>query len=63
MLFKIFLIRYFFAAKSNFNLNVIKTFVDLGSGVDVNSEGELKRALLAGTKPEKTYTDGSWKNS
>jgi len=48
----------FFAAKSNFNLNVIKTFVDFGSGVDVNSEGELKRALLAGAVPQKLILTG-----
>jgi diaminopimelate decarboxylase len=48
----------FYAAKSNFNLNVIKTFVDLGSGVDVNSEGELKRALLAGADPYKLILTG-----
>lgn len=48
----------FFAAKSNFNINVIKTFVDLGSGVDVNSEGELKRALLAGANPTKLILTG-----
>ena len=48
----------YFAAKSNFNLNVIKTFVDLGSGVDVNSEGELKRALLAGAVPQKLILTG-----
>lgn len=48
----------FYAAKSNFNLNVIKTFVDLGSGVDVNSEGELKRALLAGADPKEIILTG-----
>ncbi len=48
----------FYAAKSNFNINVIKTFVDLGSGVDVNSEGELKRALLAGADPKKMILTG-----
>ncbi len=48
----------FYTAKSNFNLNVIKTFVDLGSGVDVNSEGELKRALLAGADPRKLILTG-----
>lgn len=52
----------FFAAKSNFNLNVIKTFVDLGSGVDVNSEGELKRALLAGADPNKIILTGVGKS-
>ena len=44
--------KIFYAAKSNFNLSVIKTFLQLGSGVDVNSEGELYRALKAGAKPE-----------
>ena len=48
----------FFACKSNFNLSVIKTFVDLGSGVDVNSEGELLRALKAGVKPDKIILTG-----
>lgn len=48
----------FYAAKSNFNLNVIKTFIDLGSGVDVNSEGELKRALLVGADPKKIILTG-----
>lgn len=52
----------FYAAKSNFNLNVIKTFVDLGSGVDVNSEGELKRALLAGADPKKIILTGVGKS-
>ena len=45
--------KIFYAAKSNFNLSVIKTFLQFGSGVDVNSEGELYRALKAGANPEK----------
>jgi len=45
--------KIFYAAKSNFNLSVIKTFLQLGSGVDVNSEGELSRALKAGANPDK----------
>jgi len=48
----------FFACKSNFNLSVIKIFVELGSGVDVNSEGELYRALKAGAKPENIIMSG-----
>jgi diaminopimelate decarboxylase len=54
--------KIFYAAKSNFNINVIKTFVDLGSGVDVNSEGELKRALLAGVDPQKLILTGVGKS-
>jgi diaminopimelate decarboxylase len=52
----------FFASKSNFNINVIKTFIDLGSGVDVNSEGELKRALIAGADPKKMILTGVGKS-
>jgi diaminopimelate decarboxylase len=48
----------FYAAKSNFNLSVIKTFVELGSGVDVNSEGELYRAFKAGASAEKIILSG-----
>ena len=40
--------KIFYSAKTNFNLNVIRTFIRMGSGVDVNSEGELFRALKAG---------------
>ncbi|WP_304042059.1 hypothetical protein [Ignavibacterium album] len=43
----------FYAMKSNFNLSVINTFVQLGSGIDVNSEGELFRALKTGISPSK----------
>ena len=48
----------FFSAKSNFNISVIKTFVDLGCGVDVNSQGEMFRALKAGVKPDKLILSG-----
>jgi diaminopimelate decarboxylase len=53
----------FYAAKSNFNLSVIKTFLDLGSGVDVNSEGELIRALKAGATPGKIILTGVGKTA
>jgi diaminopimelate decarboxylase len=53
----------FYASKSNFNLSVIKTFYDLGSGVDVNSEGELLRALKAGAKPERIILSGVGKTA
>jgi diaminopimelate decarboxylase len=45
--------KIFYAIKANFNLNVINTFVKLGSGVDANSEGELFRALKTGVEPSK----------
>ncbi len=48
----------FFACKSNFNLSVIRTLGNLGCGVDVNSEGELFRALKAGIKTNKIIFSG-----
>jgi diaminopimelate decarboxylase len=45
--------KIFYAMKANFNLNVINTFVKLGSGIDANSEGELFRALKTGVDPSK----------
>ena len=53
----------FYASKSNFNLSVIRTFYDLGSGIDVNSEGEMIRALKAGVKPEKIILSGVGKTA
>jgi len=38
----------FYAMKANSNQAVIKTLTDLGAGVDVVSEGELRRALALG---------------
>jgi diaminopimelate decarboxylase len=37
-----------YALKANSNQSVIKTLADLGAGMDVVSEGELRRALAAG---------------
>lgn len=48
----------FFAMKSNFNLSVVDTFVKLGSGVDVNSEGELFRALKTNIASDKIILTG-----
>ncbi len=48
----------FYASKANFNLSVIKTFYDLGAGIDVNSEGEMYRALKAGGDPKRMIMSG-----
>lgn len=48
----------FFAVKSNYNLNVMKIFVNEGSGLDVNSEGELFRAELTGIDHKKIILTG-----
>lgn len=50
--------KIFFAAKSNFNINVIKVFADLGGGVDVNSAGEFHRAFKAGINPQEMLLTG-----
>lgn len=50
--------KIFYAVKSNFNLNIIKIFSDLGAGVDVNSGGELFRARRAGINPENILLTG-----
>ena len=41
-----------YAMKANSNQSVIRTFVAEGAGLDVVSEGELRRALAAGAKPD-----------
>lgn len=47
-----------YAVKANTNQAVIKTLAQLGSGADVVSEGELRRALQAGIAPEKIVYSG-----
>ncbi len=52
-----------YAMKANSNQAVLKTLANLGSGADVVSEGELRRALLAGIPPEKIVFSGVGKTS
>ncbi|RLB07048.1 MAG: diaminopimelate decarboxylase [Deltaproteobacteria bacterium] len=47
-----------YSAKANSNLAVLKTFINLGGGVDVVSGGELFRALRAGADPSKIVYSG-----
>jgi diaminopimelate decarboxylase len=47
-----------YAMKANSNQSVIRVFLDAGAGVDVVSEGELRRALAAGASPEKIVFSG-----
>lgn len=47
-----------YAVKANSNIAVIKTLANFGAGADVVSGGELKRALMAGIKPEKIVFSG-----
>ncbi|MDE3174995.1 MAG: diaminopimelate decarboxylase [Pseudomonadota bacterium] len=47
-----------YAMKANSNQAVLKTLVNLGAGMDVVSEGELRRALAAGAPPSKIIFSG-----
>ncbi len=47
-----------YSAKANSNVAVLRTFINLGSGVDVVSGGELFRALHAGADPAKIVYSG-----
>ena len=55
--------KVFYSVKANFNINVIKTFYNLGSGIDVNSEGEFYRAYKAGVDPKIMLMTGVGKTS
>jgi diaminopimelate decarboxylase len=47
-----------YAMKANSNQAVVKTLGDLGAGVDIVSEGELRRALHAGIPGERIVFSG-----
>lgn len=47
-----------YAVKANTNQAVIKTLADLGAGADVVSEGEMRRAIMAGIPPQKIVYSG-----
>jgi len=47
-----------YAMKANSNQSVIATLVKQGAGVDVVSEGELRRALAAGASPDTIVFSG-----
>ncbi|MGE3831336.1 MAG: diaminopimelate decarboxylase, partial [Parvibaculaceae bacterium] len=52
-----------YSMKANPNLAVVKTLTDLGSGVDVVSEGELRRALALGVPGRKIVFSGVGKTA
>jgi diaminopimelate decarboxylase len=53
----------FYACKSNFNINIIRILAGAGMGVDVNSAGELFRALKANVEPSKIIMSGVGKSA
>jgi diaminopimelate decarboxylase len=52
-----------YAMKANSNQSVVRTFVEAGAGLDVVSEGELRRALSAGAEPQKIVFAGVGKTA
>ena len=52
-----------YAMKANSNQSVVRTFVEAGAGLDVVSEGELRRALAAGAEPQKIVFAGVGKTA
>jgi diaminopimelate decarboxylase len=52
-----------YAMKANSNQSVIRTFVEAGAGLDVVSEGELRRGLAAGAEPGKIVFAGVGKTA
>ena len=52
-----------YAMKANSNQSVIKTMAALGAGMDVVSEGELRRALAAGVPAPKVVFSGVGKTA
>jgi diaminopimelate decarboxylase len=51
-----------YAIKANCNLNIIKIFASLASGIDAVSAGEINRALIAGIDPKKIVFAGVGKS-
>jgi diaminopimelate decarboxylase len=52
-----------YSVKANSNQAIIRSFVEEGSGLDVVSEGELRRALAAGCPPERIVFAGVGKTA
>lgn len=52
-----------YAMKANSNQSVIRTMAELGAGMDVVSEGELRRALAAGVDARKIVFSGVGKTA
>jgi diaminopimelate decarboxylase len=53
----------FYSIKANSNQAVVKTLTDLGAGIDVVSEGELRRALALGLKGNRIVFSGVGKTA
>jgi diaminopimelate decarboxylase len=56
-------IRFFYASKANSNMAVLKTVLDSGIDVEVNSGGELFKALRIGFQPSQIIFNGTSKSA
>jgi diaminopimelate decarboxylase len=56
-------IRFFYASKANSNMAVLKTVLESGIDVEVNSGGELFKALKVGFRPEQIIFNGTSKSA
>jgi diaminopimelate decarboxylase len=56
-------IRFFYASKANSNMAVLKTVLEAGIDVEVNSGGELFKALRVGFKPDQIIFNGTSKSN
>src|ERR1051325_150188 len=55
-------IRFFYASKANSNLAVLKLVLESGIDVEVNSGGELFKALRVGFRPDQIIFNGTSKS-
>ncbi len=55
-------VRFFYASKANSNMAVLKTVLASGIDVEVNSGGELFKALRVGFRPDQIIFNGTSKN-
>jgi D-ornithine/D-lysine decarboxylase len=56
-------IRFFYASKANSNMAVLRTVRDSGIDVEVNSGGELFKALRIGFRPDQIIFNGTSKSA
>ena len=56
-------IRFFYASKANSNMAVLKTVLESGIDIEVNSGGELFKALRAGFRPNQIIFNGTSKSA
>ena len=56
-------IRFFYASKANSNMAVLKTVLESGIDIEVNSGGELFKALRVGFRPDQIVFNGTSKSA